>query len=152
MENKNKALILASILTAGAALAHIGCIVFGADWYRFFGAGEEMAMMSEQGLAYPTIVTSIIVFVLSCWSLYGLSGAKVIPRLPFLHLVLALISSIFILRAVTFYWLMAAIPENSLTFWLVSSFICFVIGGLFAFGTWQSYSQYSTEQETIHDV
>ncbi|WP_284207688.1 hypothetical protein [Thalassotalea eurytherma] len=23
-----------------AALAHLGCIIFGEDWYRFFGAGE----------------------------------------------------------------------------------------------------------------
>jgi len=34
------------LLTAGGAMSavaaalHLGCILFGASWYRFFGAGE----------------------------------------------------------------------------------------------------------------
>ena len=28
---------------------HVGCIVFGAPWYRFFGAGEKMAQMADAG-------------------------------------------------------------------------------------------------------
>ena len=35
--------------SAIAALAHLGCIIFGGDWYRFFGAGEQMARMAEAG-------------------------------------------------------------------------------------------------------
>lgn len=54
-------LIAAAICTALAALAHIGCIIFGADWYRFFGAGEQMAQMAEAGDWYPAVVTSVIV-------------------------------------------------------------------------------------------
>lgn len=134
-------LLLAAIFTACAALAHIGCIIFGGDWYRFFGAGEELARLSEQGSSYPAMVTSVIAIVLTIWSLYGLSGANVIKRLPLLHLALAIISTIFIVRALSFYWLMAMIPENSLTFWIVSSSICFVIGALYAVGTWQSIQQ-----------
>jgi len=49
------------------------------------------------------------------------------------------ISGIFLLRGVTFVGLMPAFPENSLTFWLVSSAICLVIGGLFAVGTYQQW-------------
>ena len=35
---------------------------------------------------------------------------------------------------------MPIFPENSLTFWLISSGICLFIGGLFAVGTWQQWA------------
>ena len=61
----NLALVAAAALSATAALLHVGCIVFGAPWYRFFGAGEQMAQMAERGEWRPTLVTSVIVLVLS---------------------------------------------------------------------------------------
>lgn len=136
----NKYLLAAAICCFAAALAHLGCIVFGGDWYRFFGAGEQMARMAEQGLWYPTIVTSVIVLVLLLWAFYGLSGAGVIRRLPLTKLALVLIAGIFLLRGVSFVGLMPMFPENSLTFWVISSGICLVIGGLFAVGCWQQWS------------
>ncbi|MCF6435860.1 hypothetical protein [Pseudoalteromonas sp. MMG022] len=136
----NKYLVTAAIACFVAALAHVGCIVFGGDWYRFFGAGEQMALMAEQGLWYPTIVTTAIALLLSIWGLYGLSGAGVIKRLPFTKLALLLIACVFLLRGVCFVGLMPMFPENSLTFWLVSSGICVFIGGLFAVGYWQQCS------------
>tara|TARA_B100000700_G_scaffold35389_1_gene34374 strand:- start:441 stop:569 length:129 start_codon:yes stop_codon:yes gene_type:complete len=35
---------------------------------------------------------------------------------------------------------MPIFPENSLTFWLISSGICLFIGSLFAVGTWQQWA------------
>ena len=134
---KNKFLITAALLCALASLAHLGCIVFGADWYRFFGAGEQMARMAEQGLWYPSIVTAVLVTVLASWSLYALSGAGVIGRLPLTRLVLCLISVVFIMRGLAFVVLMPMFPENSMTFWYVSSAICLTIGLCFAVGTYQ---------------
>ncbi|WP_347332942.1 hypothetical protein [Marinimicrobium locisalis] len=142
--NSNKFLLAAALLCAIAALAHAGCIVFGGDWYRFFGAGEQMAQMAEQGLWHPTIVTSGIVLILSIWALYALSGAGAIRRLPLMRLALVLITGIFLLRGVSFVSLMPMFPENSLTFWLVSSAICLLIGGLFAVGTFQQWSKLSS--------
>jgi hypothetical protein len=46
---KNTFLILGAISSASAALAHLGCIIFGGSWYRFLGAGEQMAKMAEKG-------------------------------------------------------------------------------------------------------
>jgi len=137
--SSNKYLLAAAICCFAAALAHIGCIVFGGDWYRFFGAGEQMAVMAEQGLWYPTIVTSFIILVLLVWALYGLSGAGAIKRLPLTKLALVVIASIFLLRGVSFVGLMPMFPENSLTFWLISSGICLFIGSLFAVGSWQQW-------------
>ena len=137
----NKFLIAAAICTALAALAHIGCIIFGADWYRFFGAGEQMAQMAEAGHWYPAVVTSVIVIFLAIWSLYALSAAGVIRRLPLLRLALCLIASIFLIRGISFVMLMPMFPENSLTFWLVSSGICLMIGILYAVGTYQQWAE-----------
>lgn len=147
----NKPLLAAALCCFVAALAHLGCILFGAPWYRFFGAGEQMARMAEQGLWYPTVMTSVIVLLLVIWALYALSGAGAIKRLPLTKLALALIAAIFILRGVSFVGLMPMFPENSLTFWLVSSGICLVIGGLFAIGLYQQWPELGkTKPETAH--
>ena len=95
--------------------------------------------MAEQGLWYPTVMTSVIVLLLVIWALYGLSGAGSIKCLPLTRLALVLIAAIFILRGIAFVGLMPMFPENSLTFWLVSSGICLVIGGLFAIGLYQQW-------------
>ncbi len=137
---KNHYLIIAALCSAAAALLHLGCIVFGADWYRFFGAGEQMAQMAEAGHIYPTIVTSVIVAVLALWSLYALSGAGVIIRLPLLRLGLCVIAAIYFLRSILFIPLMPMFPENSITFWLVSSSICFVFGLMYVLGIKQSWA------------
>jgi hypothetical protein len=137
---KNKFLIVAAICSAVAALLHLGCIVFGGDWYRFFGAGEQMAQMAEAGDIYPTIVTLVIVTLLSTCSLYALSGAGVILRLPLLRLGLCVIAAIYLLRGVAFMPLMSAIPDNSMTFWVVSSATCFVFGLMYVLGIKQSWS------------
>jgi len=142
---RNKLLIVGAFCSAIAALAHLGCIVFGAEWYRFFGAGEQMAVMAENGELYPTIVTSVLVVILSIWSLYGLSGASVIVRLPLLKLALVAISSIYLIRGVAFVFIMPMFPENSLMFWLVSSAICLTIGILYSVGTYQSWSKLSVK-------
>ena len=76
----NKFLILGAVSSAIAALARLGCIILGGDWYRFLGAGEQMASLADNGDWYPSMVTSVIVLVLTLWALYGLSGAKVIPK------------------------------------------------------------------------
>lgn len=142
---KNKFLIMGAIGSAVAALAHLGCIFFGGAWYRFFGAGEQMAKMAEDGHWYPTVVTLIIVLVLTIWSLYGLSGAKICFRLPLLKLGLVVISLIYLVRGVAFVAIMPMFPENGLTFWLVSSAICFAIGILYAVGTFQSWPTLSVK-------
>lgn len=138
-ETSNKFLLVAAYSCALAALAHIGCIVFGGSWYRVLGAGEHMAKMHEQGLWYPTVVTLSIVIVLSIWTLYALSGAGVIRRLPLLRVALIIITSILLVRAVGFVFLMPMFPENSLVFWLVSSSVCLFIGGAFLVGTTQRW-------------
>ena len=132
-------LTLAGGLTLIVATIHLGCIVFGADWYRFLGAGEQMAQLAEQGHWYPTVVTGVLVVIFVVWSAYAFSGAGLIRRLPLLRLGLCLITLVLLARALAFYFLMSAFPDNSLTFWLISSGICFALGAIYAAGIKQSW-------------
>lgn len=130
---------IAGVLTAFVALIHIGCIVFGGDWYRFLGAGEQMAQLAESGDPYPAIVTSIISVALLFCAAYAFSGAGLIIRLPWVRLGLSFISLVLFVRAFGFYFIMSAFPDNSLTFWLVSSGLCLLLGLLYALGLWQRW-------------
>ena len=135
---------LAGVLTLFVAALHVACIAFGADWYRAMGAGEQMARLAEQGDPYPTIVTSVITCVFLMWSAYAFSGAGLIIKLPLLKLVLCLITLVLLARALGFYFLMPAFPDNSLKFWIISSGACLVLGATYALGirqAWESLSR-----------
>ena len=118
-----------------AALLHLGALLLGAEGYRLLGAGERMAALAEQGHWYPPLVTGLIVLLLAAGSLYALSGAGVIRRLPCLRLGLGGFAALFLLRGAGFPLLMPAFPENSMTFWVVTSFLALGMGGLYALGT-----------------
>lgn len=143
-----KYLKVAGVLTLLASVTHIAIIFGGADWYRFFGAGEELAVMQEQGSSYPAIVTGVIALVLFVWSLFAFSGAGIIRQLPLTRLALAVISLIFLARG------LLALPTvllldspylaelaSQMTFMIVSSAICTLIGVCYAIGTYQLLSK-----------
>ena len=129
-----QALIVGASFSAAAALAHLACIVLGAPAYRFMGAGERMARAVEAGKLQPTFVTVAISGVLVVWAAYALGGAGVIGLLPFSSLALPAICAVYLGRAVAFPLLKPAFPENSQTFWLVSSSICLFIGLVHLYG------------------
>lgn len=136
------ALKTGALLTGFAALLHIGIIFGGADWYRFFGAGEEMAQMDASGSYIPALSCAFIASVLTIWALYALSGAGVIRRLPFLRTVLALTASVFLIRGI------AGVPmvllENDphmnelkarMIFIVLTSAFCLILGICYLIGT-----------------
>jgi hypothetical protein len=136
----NPWLVSGAALTAIAALLHVGCIVFGASWYRFFGAGEGMARLAEAGSPVPALITVGIAAVLAVWSLYALSGAGLAPRLPLLRTGLCAITAVFLLRGVAGFALAALAPgERGVGFWMWSSAICLGLGVLYLVGTWRAW-------------
>ncbi|MCL1050581.1 hypothetical protein L2755_13220 [Shewanella abyssi] len=137
----NKMLIFAGVFNAIAALMHIGCIYFGAPWYRFFGAGEQMAVMAERGSLQPTIITSAIVVVFFIWSVYAFSAAGVISRLPLLQLVLIVIGTIYLIRGIAGLFFIGNTMGRSADFWLWSSVICLVVGLIHLIGLKQQWAQ-----------
>jgi hypothetical protein len=121
-------------------LLHIGVIVGGPDWYRFFGAGEPLALAAERGSWIPHLVTTGIAAVLAIWAAYAFSGAGLIRRLPLLRTGLVVISAIYLARgAMIFMPDTFNRPDLSPEFMLWSSLIVLVYGLIYAVGTWRAW-------------
>ena len=140
----NPFLLASAALSAIAALLHVGCIIFGPSWYRFFGAGERLAQLAAAGSAVPTVMTAGIAAVLSLWAAYALSGAGVIARLPLIRVGLCAIAGIYLVRGAAGLVFAAVAPgERSVAFWVWSSLICLGIGALYLVGTRQVWAALS---------
>ncbi len=138
-QNRNRALILGGVLSVVAALLHIACIIGGPDWYRFFGAGEAMATMAEQGSITPALLTLGIAAVLAIWAAYAFSGAGLLPRLPLLRTGLVVISAIYLLRGLALLPALVINRGEVIPFVLWSSLIVLVYGLAYAIGTWVAW-------------
>ena len=126
-------LLVAGSLSMLAAALHITVIIGGPNWYRFFGAGEAMAKMAENGSPKPAVITTGIAIVLFVWGIYAWSGAGYLPGLPLLKYVLLAITTIYLVRGTggliaPFVTNHPQIKKNSTVFWVWSSAICLLIG------------------------
>lgn len=128
----NVFLLLAGSASGLAALAHLGCIYFGAPWYQFFGAGDKMVQWAQQKSLKPTFITLFIFFVLLSWSMIALTGAGLSPTAQ--QTALALITVVYLLRALLGVPAAFYDKERSKVFWFWSSLICLLIGSLHAAG------------------
>ncbi|MEP2651393.1 MAG: hypothetical protein ABJH06_05290 [Paraglaciecola sp.] len=135
----NYYLTAAGCLSALAWLLHLGCIYYGAPWYRFFGAGEHMAVMAEKGLLQPTIITLVIFSVLSVWSLYAFSAAGIIVSMLLVRLALIVITSVYLLRGLAGFYFVTNPIGRSPEFWIWSSVICLLVGLLHLVGLKQQW-------------
>ena len=135
---RNPWLVAGGWLSAAAALLHIGVIVGGPDWYRFFGAGEGMARAAERGRWAPAIITLGIATTLAVWAAYAFAGAGLIRRLPLMKAALVAISTIYLLRGLLLVPI-ALQPGEPAPFDLWSSVIVLVYGLLYAVGTWVAW-------------
>lgn len=150
MKSNKRILLIAGICSLAVAILHIAIIIGGPDWYRFFGAGEEMAILSESGSYYPAMLTAVIALIFIIWGLYAFSGAGIIRKMPLLRLGLVVISVIYLIRG------MGGLPlfifpdypffrdfSNQKTFILVTSLISLLFGIFYAVGTVWSWSSIS---------
>ena len=99
-----------------------------------------MALLSEQGSAQPTIITSGIVLVLSIWSMYAFSAAGVIFKLPLIRLALVLITLIYLARGIAGFFLINSPMGRSPEFWAWSSVICLSFGIVHLIGLKQQWA------------
>ena len=136
---RNKWLVTAGMMSAAAALLHVATIAGGPGWYRFFGAGEEMARAAERGSAMPALVTAAIAFILLLWALYAFSGAGLVRRLPLMRTALLLITAIYLLRGLALLPLLVLKPQLADTFAVVSSLVVLAYGLTYAIGTWRAW-------------
>jgi len=132
---KHFLLITAALCSVAVAVLHIYIIIQGAWAYRFFGAGETMADMAEQGSYIPVLVTFLIVLAFLGCAVYYLSAAGVLPQLPFRCIFMALIAAVYAIRgAAVFPALLFDVELSSFDIW--SSLISFVIGIIHITGFW----------------
>jgi uncharacterized protein YhhL (DUF1145 family) len=141
----NSWLIAGGWLSLLAALLHVGVIIGGPDWYRFFGAGEGMARMAERGLWQPAIMTMGIAAILSIWALYAFAGAGRFPKLPLMRTALVLISAIYLARGLLIIViLMSPVARTPFNIW--SSLIVLIYGVVYAIGTRQAWPTLSQKE------
>lgn len=132
-------LVAGALLSAAAAILHLGVIAGGPQWYRFFGAGEEMARMAERGSPLPALITLGIAALLATWAAYALAGAGRIRRLPLMRTALVAISAVYLLRGLVLFPALAVkgASVDAFVFW--SSLIILVYGIVYAVGTLRAW-------------
>lgn len=127
-------------MSLGAALLHVAIIVGGPRWYRYFGAGEEIARMAEEGRWRPAIITGLIAIALAVWALYAFSGAGLVAPLPLLGPVLSVITAVYTLRGLAYPLFKLTNSEFATPFFLWSSIICLVFGIVHGVGLAQTWA------------
>lgn len=119
-------LTLCGVINALIALLHVLVIYYGAPAYRYFGAGEKMAMMAEQGALFPAVVTSGITIVFAAFAAVAFAEAGWFT-LPYSYIALVAISAIYTLRGLMVVPLF--VKQGSVSrFDLVSSVISLAVG------------------------
>jgi hypothetical protein len=136
----NRFLLSGGTFSILVALLHVAIILGGPDWSRFWGAGEQMAKLEENGSLLPDIVTFFLVVIFLIWGLYAYSGAGLVKRLPLLKTGLVVISSIYTIRGlllVTFIFR----PEQLTSFILWTSIVSLIAGLIHFIGTKQVWAE-----------
>lgn len=112
-----------------AAALHVGIVLGGPAWYRFFGAGERMARMAESRHLWPTVITLTIAAALGMFGAYAMSAGGHFPSLPLPYQALMAITAIYTVRALVPLLLCPVVASFRTRFMIVSSLIC----GVYAF-------------------
>ena len=134
-----KLLIVLGIVCFIIAILHIIIVFLGSDAYFYFGAGNEMARMDREGSLFPMFLTLFIVTVFGLFGFYGLSGARVIGKLPLIKTMLLIISSLFSLRGLLFFiqlFQMIFSHSNEPVRFLFFSLLALITGIMFSIGTY----------------
>ena len=127
--------IAAAICSVAVAILHIYVIIEGPWAYRFFGAGEKLAMMAEQGSWIPTLLTSGITLVFFIFAAYYFAAAGLLPQPPLFRIGLIGIAALYTLRgAVVIPAVIVGMKLSSFDWW--SSLLSLVIGLLHCAGAW----------------
>ncbi len=138
-------LMIAGSLSLAVALGHfVFAFVSGPAGYRYFGAGERMARLSEAGSPVPPLLTLCAAVLFGLAGLYGIAGAGAIRALPYLRVALLVVSAVYVIRG------LLVIPQ-AISLWsdpgsvfprqIVFSIVSLAIGAFYVIGTigrWRS--------------
>lgn len=138
----NATLVVAGWCNFAIAALHLAIVIGGGDWYRFFGAGEKMAAMADNGSWAPMAITAAIILVFLVFGMYAFSGAGLVRKLPLTKGVLVVISCVYLTRGVGSLPVIVFVEHpllaemnTRIVFVFVSSVLSLVIGVLHGIGT-----------------
>jgi putative oxidoreductase len=107
-----------------AAALHVGIVLGGPAWYRFFGAGEAMARWAERGHPWPTVITLAISAALCVFGAYAMTAGGYFPALPMPREALLAITAVYAVRALVPLLMLPLMTAMRTRFMIVSSLIC----------------------------
>ena len=141
---QNSTLLLGAAFSATAAALHVGIVIKGAPWYRFFGAGERFTLAAEKGHGWHNVATLAIAFLLATFAAYALSGGGYLRALPQLKWVLCAITAVYLARGVLgFLLILWPKRSHSMRFLVVSSAVCFGMGAVHLLGLVQVWKMWN---------
>ena len=146
LDDGRRWLLAAAWMSVAASAIHVAAIVGGPDWYRFFGAGEELARAAERGSPVPAIMTLVIAAIIAAWAAFAFSAAGIIRRLPLVRTALLAIAFVLLARGALVVVPGVWAPELSMTFRVWSSAICLAMGLCFAVGTVRAWPRLSLKR------
>lgn len=149
MNRGGRWLITGGIFSLLAALLHLACILFGASWFRFFGAPEASIVSYENGEMGLVWMTIAIAGILALWAAYAFSGAGLLRRLPLLKTGLVTIAGIYLLRGAFLIpaLINAPYPRHQFDIW--SSAIVLLFGIAYALGTWRAWPELKAKRKPV---
>ncbi|HTA37591.1 MAG TPA: hypothetical protein VK760_00875 [Candidatus Acidoferrales bacterium] len=138
-----KLLYWCGVATAAVGLLHIVIAFAGPSWYAFFGAPHRLVEAARAGDPRAPITCVAIACVLFVFAAYAFSGSGVIPQLPLLKPMLALVAAVFTLRGIAFVPLAIVAPSwlrrftdhaQVDAFIVATSLVCIALGAGYALG------------------
>ncbi|MBN2147775.1 MAG: hypothetical protein JW726_10320 [Anaerolineales bacterium] len=129
---------IGGLLNIAIAILHLVVIFIGALAYRYFDAGEQMAVWAETGSPIPAVVTLGLSVIFVICALYAFSAAGNFRKLPFLRLGVLLIGAIYTLRGLLFIpaaLVSLADPALQLSKEMTFSAVAFIVGILYLIGS-----------------
>jgi len=121
---------LAGLANILIAIAHIICLLWADRMFELGGVAPQMQQLAEINSVLPYMVTIAVAVVFFVFGLYAFSAAGFIRPLPFLKLIVILITAIYILRGIG-----GLIMDNDSFLSVLYSVVALVIGILFLIGT-----------------
>ena len=145
--SRNRWLIIGGVLSAAAALIHVGCIVNGPGWYAFFGAPEPLIRALGNGNPALHWITAGIAVILAIWSAYAFAGAGLLRRLPLMRTALVAITGIYLARGVLIIPVLLQPDPKAFDVW--SSLIVLGVGLVYLLGTWRAWPSLSRRETRL---
>jgi hypothetical protein len=139
---KSRFLMAGGVIAAATAVWHLLCIIGGPSWYVFARAPQVIVDSAKQGTFLAPLGATVIASLMFACSVYSLSGAGLIRKIPLLMIALVSISLICLIRGlVTVPYLLSSKLD---TWELIASSGWFFVGVCFLMGALEQFSAKKT--------